>query len=205
VQVARETALLVLGRLERILQALPLAAQRGDLVAQARPFGEVNRRLLPESLPLGDHADHLSRNLWPGGAWNGNEGRLLLGARAAAHRLDDPRELAQRTLERTDVTLTERARRNRNQDQAPERRDPGVERDAGHRTHRADGVDQPGHVPIVRGALDQIGATIEQAVEWHVPRGRVPVPHAPEPLASLVRETDLRREPQQPMTLVEEA
>ena len=165
----------------------------------------MGRGLYLEPLPFGNHGRELPRHGRRGDSWEGNNRVLLVRARAATDRLDDPRELAERPLERAHVALAERARRDRDEHQTPERRNTGVERNAGHGAHRGDRVDQPRHVAVPRRTLDQIGAAIEQPVKRHVPGRRVPVPHAPQPLAALVRQPDLRRESQQGMSLVEEA
>src|SRR5205823_3627975 len=66
-------------------------------------------------------------------------------------------------------------------------------------------LDQPGDVAVPRGALDEIGAAVHEAVERHVPRRRVGAPHVAQAAAALLGEADLRDQAENPMALIEEA
>jgi hypothetical protein len=98
-------------------------------------------------------------------------------------------------VECADVLLAEHGGRHHHQHEAPLRRVPLEEREAGDGAH-VGGVDERRDVPIAGGAVDQIGAAVEQPVERHVPSRGVATAHGAEAAAPLVGETLFHREPQ---------
>ena len=80
-----------------------------------------------------------------------------------------------------------------------------MERDAHDGPHRAGRIDQRRHVAVLRGAVDQVGTTVEEAVERDVPAGRDTAPYATELPASFVRQPHLGGETQQILAGIEEA
>jgi hypothetical protein len=125
--------------------------------------------------------------------------------RAEADRLDQRDELADRRPEVADVALGEHPSTGRDDEQAAERGVTLIQRQADDRADQRGALDERRHVAVLRRAVDEVRAPVEEAVQRHVPAGDVPAAHAAEAAAALVGEVALGGEPQELLPLVEEA
>jgi hypothetical protein len=127
------------------------------------------------------------------------------GRRAEPDRLDQRRQLAHGRLEVADVALGQHAGAGRDDEEAAERAVALVDGQADDRAYQRRALDERRHVAVLRGAVDQVRASVEEPVQRHVPARDVAAPHAAQAPAAVVGEVALRREPQQLLPLVEEA
>jgi hypothetical protein len=175
---------------ERRPQPVRLARARGDLGGEDGALGQPRRDLGAQPLALREDRRQVDERLLPLRRLE----RLVGDSTPAAHGVDDRRELAERALEHADVALGEAAGPERDEDQAPDGRRPGIEGHARDRAHRRALLHEARHVAVLRRALDEVRTAVEEALERHVPRVRIAAPHALQPAAPVVGEPDFRHE-----------
>ena len=131
--------------------------------------------------------------------------RRAAALRPAAHRLDHLDELLDRRIEGADVALRDALRRERDEHQAPERHRTRVERQTHHRAHGRGRLAERRDVAVLRGAVDEVRAAIQEAVEGHVPARHVAAAHAPQAAAAFVGQAHFGGEPEKLLARIEEA
>ena len=142
-----------------------------------------------------------------GGGYGRQGGRLRRGAlaRLPANRLDELGHLAERLLEPAEITFRERARGARDEHETPHGDGAGVHRKARDRPNRRAGFDQRGHVAVLRGAFDQVGAAVHQPMQRHVPARDVSAADGSQLVTAFVGQAFLGGESQHLPAGVEEA